>query len=128
MPRKAGETKRKNGEIEEKLLHNLVELQKVHASLAEKFDSLSKQISSLLNLFETTARTFASNPMNQVSEKDREFLDKVDKLLEQNKTIAKGLTMVEERIRDRAVTKPDTAAADEPREPSQLNPRPLPRF
>lgn len=127
MARKAQERSEKSNEIEEKLIHNLVELQKVHANLAEKFDSLSKQISMLLSLFENTARSFATNPVNQMSDKDREFLEKVDKLLEQNKTIAKGLTMVEERIRDRA-----TGKSNENVEESQvqfpLSPKPLPKF
>lgn len=131
MARKAGDSAH-NSEINEKLLQNLVELQKVHANLAEKFDSLSRQISQLLNLFENTARTFASNPINQVSEKDKAFLEKVDKLLEQNKTIAKGLTLMEERIRERA-HQPSAqqiqsqSPMEEQSQPS-LNTKPLPRF
>jgi hypothetical protein len=92
--------------IEEKILDNLIALQKVHTGLAEKFDSLSKQISQLLNLFEMTAKSFASNPANMVTEKDKDFLEKIDRLLEQNKTIAKGLTLMEERIRERVTTVP----------------------
>lgn len=127
MPRKAGGSSRRNSEVEQKLIQNMVELQKVHTNLAEKFDSLSKQISSLLNLFETTAKTFANNPINQVSERDKEFLEKVDKLLEQNKTIAKGLTMMEENIRERAVSKSLDLNQDKPINPT-LNTRPLPKF
>ena len=37
--------------LEEKILENLVELQKVHTNLAEKFDKLSSNISNLLGLF-----------------------------------------------------------------------------
>ena len=32
---------------------------------------------------------------------DQEFLDKLDRVLDQNKVIAKGLTLMEERIRDK---------------------------
>ncbi|HVY01511.1 MAG TPA: hypothetical protein VHA12_01980 [Candidatus Nanoarchaeia archaeon] len=130
MARKEGSSSAQNSEINEKLLQNLIELQKVHANLAEKFDSLSKQISQLLNLFENTARTFASNPINQVSEKDKAFLEKVDKLLEQNKTIAKGLTLMEERIRERAhqpVQNTTPQLTEDSVQPS-LNTKPLPRF
>src|SRR3989344_2105083 len=88
--------------LEDKVVLNLVELQKVQTNLAEKFDKLSNQIASLLGLFESAAKSFANNPAIQASEKDREFLDKINKLLEQNKTIAKGLTLMEERIRERA--------------------------
>lgn len=87
--------------LEDKLVENLVELQKVNTLLAEKFDRLANQISALLALFETTARSFASSPGVQSSEKDKEFLDKINRLLDQNKTIAKGLTLMEERIRER---------------------------
>ncbi|MEK6933385.1 MAG: hypothetical protein AABW75_00745 [Nanoarchaeota archaeon] len=87
--------------LEEKILENLVELQKVHTNLAEKFDKLSSNISNLLGLFEMAARSFAQSPGNLATEKDKEFLDKIDRLLEQNKTIAKGLTLMEERIRER---------------------------
>src|SRR3989338_5718196 len=91
----------KSNPLEGKLVENLVELQKVHTNLLERLDKLAGQLAQLLNLFENAARTFASNPVNQVNEKDREFLEKIDKLLEQNKTIAKGLTLMEERIRER---------------------------
>ena len=125
--------------LEEKLIENLVELQKVHTQLAERFDKLSDQMSSLLSLFEGAAQSFARNPVNQVSDKDQEFLEKIDRLLEQNKTIARGLTLMEERIRDKvtqSVSQPASqsspfAKADEndqePDAPPIAN-RPLPRF
>src|SRR3989344_196224 len=73
--------------IEEQTLHSLVELQKVHLHLAEKFDKLTVQIENLLALFELAARNFAKQPSMQNTEKDKEFLDKIDKLLDQNKII-----------------------------------------
>lgn len=89
------------GSLEEKIVHNLVELQKVHTDLAEKFTKLSNQISQLLTLFEMSAREFSKQINMPAIEKDKEFLDKIDKLLEQNKTIAKGLTMMEEKMREK---------------------------
>ena len=91
----------KNVNLQEKLIENLVELQKVHTGMAEKFDKLSNQIVNLLTLFEMAARSFAEHPANQGTEKDKEFLEKIDKLLDQNKTLAKGLTLMEEKIRER---------------------------
>lgn len=120
--------------LEQKILENLVELQKVHTGLAEKFDKLADQISQLLALFEKAARSFGEHPANQVAEKDREFLDKVDKLLEQNKTIAKALTLVEERVRDRMYGAPPRSPlpAQEQKESEEFTPspqmKPLPRF
>lgn len=90
-----------SGKLEDRILQNLIDLQKVHVNLAEKFDSLSDQISNLLALFETTARSFSKHPHMQITEKDKEFLDKIDKLLEQNKTIAKGLTLMEQKMREK---------------------------
>ncbi len=97
-------TEKKN--LEEKLIENLISLQKVHLGLTEKFDSLSKQISQLLALFEMAARSFANNPAIKGTEKDKEFIDKIDKLLDQNKTLAKGLMLMEGRIRERMYTSP----------------------
>ena len=127
--------------LEEKLIENLVQLQKVHTDLAEKFDKLSEQIASLLSLFEGAAQSFAKNPVNQFSEKDQEFLEKIDKLLDQNKTIAKGLTMMEERIRDKMHSPasstqgtPDSMDQKDDDESPTTHPimssasRPLPRF
>tara|TARA_Y100000310_G_C20237649_1_gene603122 strand:+ start:21 stop:422 length:402 start_codon:yes stop_codon:yes gene_type:complete len=103
-----------SSKLEEELLQNLVNLQKVHVNLAEKFDSLSNQISTLLALFESTARTFAKQASGEIVEKDKAFLEKIDKLLDQNKTIAKGLTMMDVKMREKiygpAVNKPQRFA------------------
>lgn len=92
----------KENPVEKHLVENLVHLQKVHTDLAEKFDKLSRQISELLVLFEMAARSFSKQQLSPVvTDRDKEFVDKIDKLLDQNKTIAKGLTLMEERIRER---------------------------
>ena len=83
------------------LTKNLIELQKIHTNLAEKFDKLTTQIENLLALFELAARNFAKQPHMQSTERDKEFLDKIDKLLDQNKLLAKGLSMMEEKMRER---------------------------
>ena len=87
--------------LEDQLAHSLVELQKVHVNMAEKFDKLAQQIENLLALFELAARNFAKQPHMQSTEKDKEFLDKIDKLLDQNKLLAKGLSIMEEKMRER---------------------------
>ncbi len=87
--------------LEEKILQSIIELQKVHIHVAEKFDKLSEQISSLLALFEMAAHNFAKQPGMQSTEKDKEFLNKIDQLLDQNKVLAKGLTLMEEKLRER---------------------------
>lgn len=97
MAKKSGE------EINSILVENFVSLQKAMTNLAGKFESLSEQISKLLQLFELSARSFSDKLGNLAdAEKDREFLDKLNKLLDQNKLIAKGITLMEEKVRERA--------------------------
>ena len=109
-------------------------MQKVQTDLSEKFSHLASEISNLLALFEVTARNFAKNvPANDQFTKDKEFLDKIDKLLDQNKTLAKGLTLMEERLKERLYSAPGKAAPekkpDEEFTPSMNSrSRPLPRF
>ena len=132
--------------IEDRLLENIIELQKVHTNLAEKFDKLTKEISSLLALFELAARNFSKHPATKIAETDKEFLEKIDRLLEQNKTIAKGLTLMEEHIRKKMysehtsehtaeekenieeVSELETAVTNEYSPSIKTNNRPLPRF
>lgn len=118
--------------IEKSLAENIVELQRINTTLAERFDRLAEQISKLLGLFEITAKTFAENPSLKASDKDREFLEKIDKLLEQNKTIAKGLMLVEERAREKVYSSQpqQTASAsfEEEYRPGIAGKKPLPRF
>ena len=80
------------------LIENFVALQKVQTNLTEKLDNLAKQISELLKLFESTAKTFSENPAVLTSERDQEFITKINQLLEQDKVIAKGITYIEERM------------------------------
>lgn len=125
-------------ELDHEMLKNLVELQKVHINLAEKFDHLSKEISQLLALFELTARNFAKNvPQTTDYQKDKDFLDKIDRLLDQNKVLAKGLSIMEDQIRERVYSpQPQHAPnmSEKKSEESQFQPsmasksRPLPRF
>ncbi len=111
--------------IEREVVKNLIELQKVHTNLAEKFDKLSTEISHLLALFEVTARTFAKTVPAGEHEKDREFLEKIDKLLDQNKILAKGLTLMEERLREKMYG-PPMQKREEPRQtfmPQRIPPK-----
>lgn len=129
MPKKSEHSQKPNGgHLESAILHNLTELQKVHIGLVEKFDRLSRQISDLLTLFEMAARSFAQNPANQASEKDKEFLNKIDRLLDQNKTIAKGLTMMEERMKERVYGSSGQENEKVGEEEIVSVPKPLPKF
>lgn len=123
-----------SNDLLKKLIENTVHLQKVQTDLTEKFDTLSKNISSLLTLFESAARTFNANPANQVTEKDAEFLDKINKLLDQNKVIAKGLTLMEDKMREKVygIVPQHSPNAQEIERKDDYQPstgsRPLPKF
>lgn len=84
------------------LIENFVSLQKAITNLAVKFESLSDNISKLLQLFEISAKSLAEkSPAGRDIEKDKEFLDKLNVLMEQNKVIAKGITLMEDKLRQR---------------------------
>lgn len=90
-------TEKTNPDINKKLVENFVALQKVMANLSVKFDNLSDQITKLLELFEISAKAMAEKnyEMHKDSD-DKKVLEKIDTLIEQNKIIAKGLTMLHE--------------------------------
>lgn len=115
--------------VDDMLLHNLLELQKIHAHLLERFDKLATNIDKLLGLFETAAHSFA-HQVPQVTEKDKDFLEKIDKLLDQNKVIAKGLTLMEEKMRERLYGGQSPQGPAAPPLPFAPRPgeRPLPRL
>ena len=118
-------------ELEQALLNNFVNLQKVLTNLSMKFDELSDNISKLLQLFEISAKSFSEKYSdkegegNNAEKSDNQLLNKLDSLLYQNKTIARGIMLMEERIRQKQ---------NHPKQPEQqrfqgaLRTRPLPRY
>jgi len=90
-------------ELEEALIDNFTGLQKVLTNLSSKFEELSSNMSKMLQLFEISAKNFAEKYTGEVSGAgiDTEFLKKLDSLLDQNKTISKGIMLMEDRVRSR---------------------------
>jgi len=88
------EPSKKNINVEKALIENFVSLQKVMTTMAVKFDSLSNQISKLLELFEISAKSLAEKGYSM---EDRKVAEKLDSLLEQNKIIAKGIALLHEK-------------------------------
>jgi len=93
-------------EIDQALLDNFINLQKVLTNLSVRFEELSNNISKLLQLFEISAKSFTEKPGKPAPGVDKEFLEKLDSLLEQNKVISKGIMMMEDRVRGRMTGKP----------------------
>lgn len=85
-------------DTEKILIQNFIALQKVMTNLSFKFDNLTSQISKLLELFEISAKNLAKKDFS--AEKDmktnREVVSKLDNLINQNKIIARGLTLLHE--------------------------------
>lgn len=119
--------------IESKLIENMVALQKINTNMAEKFDKLSKQIAHLLLLFETTAKSFAEQPG---MEKDEELIRRLDTLIDQNKTIAKGISLLHDKVGEpqtptpgptpipkKPIAQPMPAPQPAPTQPTQQTPQ-----
>jgi len=81
-------------EREEVLIENFVGLQKAMTNLSVRFGVLSENISKLLQIFEDAAKSFA----NTEGGMDKNIMSKMNALLDQNKTIAKGLVLLEDKL------------------------------
>lgn len=89
----------KEKSVETKLLENFVSLQRVMVNLSEKFDGLSNNISKLLELFELSATALAKKDINFTKPMDEEkIIGKLNHILDQNKTIARGLALMSEGV------------------------------
>lgn len=101
--------------VEKVLVENFISLQKVMTNLAVKFDNLSIQISKLLELFEISAKTLAEKDIKlDKGTEEKKMVEKLDTLLNQNKIIARGLTLLHE--------------SPEPMPPPQLMRQPAPQM
>lgn len=87
--------------VEKALVENFVSMQRVLTNLSVKFDNLADKISKLLELFEISAKALAEKDFETGivgrREDDKKILEKLDNLFDQNKTIARGLSMLHER-------------------------------
>ena len=99
-------------EREELLIENFVGLQQAMTNLSIKFGGLSDNISKLLGVFEDAAKSF----MKDGKMDDKEMLNKIDALIEQNKTIARGLVLMEGKLN------PQPNPAQNPLEEKSNNP------
>lgn len=124
------QTKKKTKiEIEEALIENFINLQRVLTNLAVKFDDLSNNMSKLLQLFEISAKSFAEKYSGDyaATDSDKELLKKLDSLLDQNKVISKGIMLMEGKIRERN-TPQEQSRENQGFMREQIRPRPLQRY
>ncbi len=124
----------RKADVDQALLDNFINLQRVLTNLSIKFDDLSNNISKLLQLFEISAKSFTENYPATESGVDSAFLKKLDSLLEQNKTISKGILLMEERIRNKSVRDNESSinqmnqGDDDSRMNGMYRSRPLPKY
>jgi len=113
-------------EREELLIENFVGLQHAMTNMSIKFGSLSDNLTKLLQVFEESAKNFVSGGKSD----DKDMLNKIDSLLNQNKTIAKGLVLMEGKLRGRSeepqVMQPRSGMVQPRSEMPHSRPRPLP--
>lgn len=87
----------KSANMQKMLIENFVSFQNVLVDLSSKMNNLTEQISKLLELFEESAKAFMDKDLKFVGGgSDKEMSGKIDRLLEQNKIIARGITLLHE--------------------------------
>lgn len=96
------------------LMENSVVLQKILTEVAINLKVLNEKLDNLLSLFEESAKTFKEKKPE--GEKEKEIVDKLNDISNQNRTIAKGVMLLEQAVRT------------ESEEQLPLKPKPLPEF
>jgi len=121
----SGKRKMTAREREELLVENFVGIQHVMTNLSIKFGALTDSINKLLEVFEEAAKKFATEEVDAGS---KEILEKIDALLDQNKTLAKGLVLMEGRLRGHTSPPPMENRSQGPHRPPQSQARPSDSF
>ncbi len=105
---------------DEILIENFVGLQHAMTNLSIKFGEMSQNISKLLSVFEMAAKDLARTE-KQV---DVSFDRKLDSLIDQNKTIAKGLVLMDGKLKAQMQRGPAPEAQPAPRPQMPTMPTP----
>ncbi len=79
------------------LVDNSVALQKGVTEMALSMNKLTKELSQLVELFKEASKSIASEKLDETVKKEElsSIKGKMDELLDQNKTIAKGIILLE---------------------------------
>lgn len=128
--KKPGHSKKENISPEKTLIENFVAFQSVMADLSMKLDKVATQMANLLELFEKSAKTIAEKDFGSDKEDKnaRKIIEKLDDLLDQNKTIAKGLTLLHEKEGNFQEDEPGQENQEEqPPKPGQKSEAPKPQ-
>lgn len=85
------------------LIENSVALQKVLTDVALSLNQLTKELRQLLDMFKEAGKTLGEDKASQaVAHEDKKaVVDKLDTLLDQNRTIARGLVLLESSMKEK---------------------------
>lgn len=84
------------------LIQNEIEMQKILADLSLEIKNLTSELSNLVQIFKEASKTLSDEKISKDIEKEdmKNMGTKVDTLVDQNKTIAKGLLLMESAMRE----------------------------
>ena len=111
-----------DAKLERALIENFIGLQKVMVNLSVKFDDLSNKISQLLELFEISAKALAEKDITieKTARDDTKIIQEIGNLSEQNKVIARGLTLMHNRLSGESEQSMDRPPQMPPPRPPQM--------
>jgi hypothetical protein len=110
-------------ELQPVLVDNFISLQKAMLNLGEKFNNLNSNIQKLLDLFEISAKTLAKKDFDLNEQGlNKEVMKKLDNLAEQNKVIARGITLMHEKPSAPNLAPPFPRPQPTPQMPPQQSP------
>jgi len=96
---------KENDEKVEILIQNSIALQKAVTVLAVNLDRFGKEIGKLLGFLADSAKSFETEEKTKGSAAGTaigsDLVRKLDMLIDQNKTVAKGLVLLENYLRER---------------------------
>lgn len=81
------------------LIENNVMLQKKLVDLTSSIDGMNKQMGKILHLIEIASTDFSKKDSEEGGHED--LIEKLESLINQNKTIAKGLILLEKFVREK---------------------------
>jgi len=104
--------------VEKALTDNFIAIQRVMVNLSSKFETLSSQISKLLELFEISAKALARKDFDKEENKGmKDISDKLDEIAQKTGLIGRGITLMHE-------VKSPNLPREMPREIPEMRPRP----
>jgi len=124
------------------LLQNSIALQKTTADLALELKNLNQKVAKIVALFESASTAFKEGDGKGLQTESKELLDKLDTIIDQNKTIAKGIVLLEQNVRGKPAsasttkmrpsikrkTEEEDEEETENEEDKEYKPQPLPEF